>query len=222
MSLDLRHPAVARIVPFALYIVVLAVIGEVPDTALDKRWLYPVQVGLVAVALVWFWSRYEELRRPGPVSAVHIGLGVLVGAVVFALWIVLDADWMVVGEAGKGFDPRDDGRVNVALAAIRILGAAVIVPVMEELFWRSFVMRWIDGQDFLKVDPGSASMKALVVSSAIFAVEHHEWFAGLVAGLAYAWLYRFTRNLWVPVIAHAVTNAMLGAYVLYTGHWYFW
>ncbi|MCU0869686.1 MAG: CAAX prenyl protease-related protein [Burkholderiales bacterium] len=222
MTLDLAHPAVARSIPFALYIVILAIGGEVPDTAFDTRWLYPVQAGLVAVALAVLWKHYAELRRPGPTSALHVIAGLVVGAIVFVLWIAMVEPWMVFGEMGKGYDPRDGDTVNVALAAFRIAGAALVVPVMEELFWRSFVMRWIDRQDFLAIDPGSASLKAVVVSSVIFAVEHHQWLAGIVAGVAYAGLYRLTRNLWIPVIAHAATNAMLGAYVLYTGRWYFW
>ncbi len=216
----LEHPALPRVLPFALYIVFLAV-GSL-EWAVDTRWFYPVQVGLVALALIYFWRRYEELPRFSTLSGGHWSMAFIVGLIVFVLWIHLDASWMVIGEGGKGFDPRDDGRVNVALALFRIAGAALVVPVMEELFWRSFVMRWIDKPAFLTVSPTAVSVKALMLSSAVFAVEHHLWFAGLIAGLAYGGLYRLTGNLWVPVIAHAVTNGLLGAWVLYTGSWQFW
>jgi CAAX prenyl protease-like protein len=216
----LEHPALPRVLPFALYIVFLAV-GSLEWT-FDTRWLYPVQVGLVALALIWFWRRYAELPRLSTLSGGHWSMAFIVGLIVFVLWIHLDTSWMTMGEGGKGFDPRDDGRVNVALALFRIAGAALVVPVMEELFWRSFVMRWIDKPAFLTVSPTAVSLKALMLSSAVFAVEHHLWFAGLIAGLAYGGLYRLTGNLWVPVIAHAVTNGLLGAWVLYTGSWQFW
>jgi CAAX prenyl protease-like protein len=130
--------------------------------------------------------------------------------------------WMTVGEPGKGFDPRDGGQVNVPLALLRLAGAALVVPVMEELFWRSFVMRWIDKPAFLALSPAAVSLKALLLSSAVFGFEHHLWFAGIVAGLAYGWLYRVSANLWVPVIAHAVTNGLLGIWVLSTQSWQFW
>lgn len=216
----LQHPAVPRAVPFALYILFLAIGGQV--SGIDTRWLYPVQVGLVALAIVVFWRHYEELRAPGPLTATHAALGVGVGVVVFVLWIWLDLPWMVIGESGGGYDPRDDGHVNVVLATIRILGAAVVVPIMEELFWRSFVMRWIDKPDFRTLAPAAVTLKGLLLSSVVFGFEHNLWFAGIVAGLAYGWLYRATGNLWVPTIAHAVTNGVLGAWVLYTGAWQFW
>ena len=216
----LAHPATPRVVPFALYILFLAIGGHIPG--IDPRWLYPVQVGLVALAIVVFRRHYAEFRVPGALSAGHAALGGAVGLAVFVLWIWLDLPWMVVGEGGAGYDPRDDGRINVVLATVRVLGAAVVVPVMEELFWRSFVMRWIDKPDFLSLSPSAVTIKGLLLSSVVFGFEHHLWFAGIVAGLAYGWLYRVTGNLWVPVIAHAVTNGVLGAWVLYTGAWQFW
>lgn len=214
------HASVPRIVPFALYILFLAA-GPL-FTGFDTRWLYPVQVGLVALALAYFWRRYEELPRLRALSGGHCALAAVVGFFVFILWIQLDTGWMMVGDAGAGFDPRDDGRINMPLVLSRLAGAALVVPIMEELFWRSFVMRWIDKPAFLLLSPAAVSLKALMVSSVVFGFEHHLWFAGIVAGLAYGWLYRVSANLWVPVIAHAVTNGLLGIWVLYTQSWQFW
>lgn len=216
----LDSPALARAAPFALYIAFLALGGLA--SGFDTRWLYPVQVGLVALCLALLWRRFDELRPAARVPPGFWALGVVVGAVVFVLWIQLDSGWAVIGELGKGYDPRDDGRVNVLMATVRLAGAALVVPLMEELFWRSLVMRWIDRPAFLSLDPRTVSVRAVLLSSAVFAVEHHQWFAGLLAGLAYAWVYRVTGNLWIPVVAHAVTNALLGAWVLYTGSWQFW
>ena len=112
--------------------------------------------------------------------------------------------------------------LDVGLVIVRLAGAALIVPVMEELFWRSFLLRWIHHPSFLSVDPKGVGLKPLLASSVLFASEHRLWFAGLLAGLAYAWLYKKTGNLWVPILAHAVTNGLLGAYVLTTGSWAFW
>lgn len=216
----MAHAATPRVVPFALYIAFLALGGLA--SGFDVRWLYPVQVGIVALALAVFWRRYDELRVAAPVPPGFWALGVVAGAAVFAVWINLDTGWAVIGELGPGFDPRDDGRINPVLAAVRLMGAALVVPLMEELFWRAFVMRWVDRPAFLAVDPRKVSARAVLLSSAVFAVEHHQWLAGLAAGLAYAWVYRVTGSLWVPVLAHAVTNGLLGAWVLYTGSWRFW
>jgi len=75
-------------------------------------------------------------------------------------------------------------------------------------------MRWIDAR--------RVSAMAVALSSALFALEHSLWLAGLIAGLAYAGLYITTNNLRAPVLAHAVTNAILGLWIVATGSWHLW
>lgn len=217
-------PILVRSLPFGLYIVLLALEGLLPDwvPGFDVRWLYPVKAGLVALALAVLWRHYAELEFYC-LPFKHLLLSLLVGLVVFVLWINLDAGWMLTGEAGEGYNPTNQaGRIDWLLVTFRIAGAALVVPVMEELFWRSFVQRWTQTPDFLALDPARIGLKALLIASALFAVEHLQWLAGLIAGLAYGWLYIRTRNLWSPIIAHAVTNGVLGIYVASTGHWRFW
>ncbi|OGU20375.1 MAG: CAAX prenyl protease-related protein [Hydrogenophilales bacterium RIFOXYD1_FULL_62_11] len=216
-------PIFVRSLPFGLYIVLLVLEGLLPDWLpdFDVRWLYPVKAGLVALALVVLWRYYTELKTRLPLK--HVLLSVGVGFVVLVLWVNLDAGWMLMGEMGKGYNPTDaNGQIDWLLVAFRIAGAALVVPLMEELFWRSFLQRWVQQPDFMTLDPAQIGLKALFIASALFAVEHLQWLAGLVAGLAYGWLYIRTRNLWAPIIAHAVTNGALGAYVVATGHWSFW
>lgn len=215
-------PAFARVFPFALFIAFLAA-QPLLEGALDPRWLAVARGLVVAVALAWFWKEYAELRAPPSVPAWHWLLAVAVGAAVFGLWIALDSGWAVMGELGRGFVPlRADGSLDVTLVALRLLGLALVVPVMEELFWRSFLLRWIDRRDFLVADPRRASLLAFGVSCALFAVEHSQWFAGLIAGAAYAALYMLSRNLWIPIVSHATTNALLGFWILATRDWRFW
>ncbi|MFO1318339.1 MAG: CAAX prenyl protease-related protein [Burkholderiales bacterium] len=219
----LSQPAAARVVPFALFIAFLALNSLLGDASgIDTRWLYPVRTIVVGLALLIFWKRYDELRGTFRMPGGLWALAIVVGLAVFALWVNLDARWMLMGEPGKGYDPRDGGQINLVLALFRVLGASVVVPIMEELFWRSFVMRWIDNPRFLDVEATAATWKAVLISSAVFGVEHNEWFAGIVAGLAYAWLYRLTGNLRVPIVSHAVTNGLLGLWVLTTGAWHYW
>jgi uncharacterized protein len=72
------------------------------------------------------------------------------------------------------------------------------------------------------VDPQRVGLKAVVLSTFLFMLAHTLWLAAIVAGLAYAWLYVRTGKLWVPIVAHAVTNGVLGAWVVFTGNWGFW
>ncbi|MHB1188304.1 CAAX prenyl protease-related protein [Thiobacillus sp.] len=217
-------PIFVRSLPFGLYIALLVLEGLLPDWApgFDVRWLYPVKAGLVVLALAVLWRHYAELRTWG-LPLRHVLLSVAVGFVVLVLWINLDAGWMLIGKPGEGYNPTGEaGRIDWMLVAFRIAGAALVVPVMEELFWRSFILRWVQQPDFMNLHPARIGIKTLLIASALFAVEHLQWLAGLIAGLAYGWLYIRTRNLWAPIVAHAVTNGALGAYVVATGHWSFW
>ena len=218
---DIR--VLARVLPFAAYMLFLVVESNIDELfpGVDIRLLYPAKVLSVALLLWYFRSQYVELRiRP---DFRWVGLiAPAVGAVVFVLWINLDRGWLDLG-GGTGFAPLDDaGDIRWELALPRLAGAALVVPLMEELFWRSFVMRWIDKHDFLVLEPFAISLRAILIASVLFGMEHTLWFAGIVAGLAYAWLYRASGNLWAPIVSHAVTNLMLGIWVLATGAWSFW
>src|SRR5208283_5653337 len=119
------------------------------------------------------------------------------GIGIFLIWIVPMPGWMHLGAPVASFVPLDaDGTLRWDLIAIRTFGAVLVVPLMEELFWRSFLMRWIEQRDFLAVPPGSVSWIAIFGSSAVFALAHDLWLAGLVAGLVYAQIYRRLGNLW--------------------------
>ena len=221
-SMRLAKPMLARVAPFALYIAIMASSGFLADAGLDIRWIYAVRVGGTALLLWYFSGDYHELTWSKKLDINHVLIAVFAGLLVFVLWISLNQDWMMFGKSA-GYDPRmANGELNHWMVIIRLAGAALVVPVMEELFWRSFIMRWLDAADFIQVSPINVTVRALFISSLVFAIEHTFWLAGLVAGLVYGLLYIRTQNLWVAIIAHAVTNAMLGLWVLYTGRWNYW
>jgi CAAX prenyl protease-like protein len=83
-------------------------------------------------------------------------------------------------------------------------------------------MRWIVKQDFRNLAPQYITLSGLLLSSVAFGLSHILWFAGIVAGIAYGLLYRHTSNLWLAVVAHAITNAGLGVWILVTHNWQFW
>jgi uncharacterized protein len=142
---------------------------------------------------------------------------------VFLAWIAFDSGWAAFGPRGTGFVPMaGEGAIDPTLVLLRLFGLVLVVPIMEELFWRSFLMRWIDKRDFGALDPRRTSLLAFALSSALFALEHTLWFAGLLAGLAYAWIYRRTGNLRAPILSHAITNGTLGLWILATGSWHLW
>lgn len=224
--MNLSRAAWQRVLPFAVFMGLLALRGVAPQDdrwGFDTRWLYGLNLLLVGGLLAWHWRDYGELVRQNWPGAMELLVAVAVGLGVFGLWITLTAPWMQIGQATAAFVPVDaQGRLLWPLIAVRWLGATLLVPVMEELFWRSFLMRWVQSPVFEAVDPRRVGVKAIVLSTFVFVLAHTLWLAAAVAGLAYALLYRQTGKLWVAVIAHAVTNGVLGIWVVRTGNWAFW
>jgi CAAX prenyl protease-like protein len=224
-----RNDAViARSAPFLLFVAFL-VLGSIASSAAagqamggNASWLVVARGAAVALTLAWFWRAYAELRSPVPSRPAYWVLAIAAGLAVFLAWVLFDKDWAVLSRS-PGFTPLGpDGGVDWPKALLRLAGFTLVVPVMEELFWRSLVLRWIERHEFLSVDPGRVGVRAFAISAVLFAVEHERWFAGAVAGVVYNTLYMRSRNLWVPILAHVVTNGTLGAWVLYTGNWHFW
>ena len=214
-------PALARIAPFGLFLAFIAV-QPLLEGRLDVRTLAVARGIAVAALLAILWRFYDELRDGPSVPTREWAIAAAAGIAVFLAWITFDTGWAAY-ESGAGFVPlRADGSLDLVLVSLRLFGLVLVVPVMEELFWRSFVMRWIGKRDFLAADPRKAGLAAFLLSSALFASEHALWFAGLLAGLAYGGVYMRTGNLRVPIVSHAITNGLLGAWILATQNWHFW
>jgi uncharacterized protein len=221
-----RRPAVARIAPFALFMALLIARGQAPadgSWGFDAQWLYGLSLIGVTALLVWWWREYGELARQTLPDARESLLAIAAGVLVFVLWINLDAAWMTIGAPSAPFKPfTASSAIDWPQVAIRFVGAALLVPLIEELFWRSFLMRWIEQPVFQGVAPQRVGARAIVLSSFVFTLAHTLWLAAAIAGLVYALLYVKTGKLWVAVIAHAVTNGALGVWVVMTGNWQFW
>lgn len=186
-------------------------------------YLYPVKALVVAGLLLVFLRRYRELRL-GDLAALKSTAGsVLLGLLVFVLWIHMDWNFATFGES-KGFDPFlvAAGGTRTLLIFFRLFGAVLVVPVMEELFWRSFLLRYLVDSDFEQVAIGTFSWGSFVICAILFGLEHNLILAGVMAGVAYNLLLYRTKSIVQCILAHAVTNLALGIYVLQTGHWQFW
>lgn len=214
-----QSPATARILPFAVYIGFLAIESALQVAqnnrivpAIDPHWLYAAQIALTAATIAWLWPKYQELQTSSAKPAA-IFFGLAAGVVVLILWRVLDAPWATIGEGRPVETARSlfssSATQSLLFAATRVIGAALVVPIMEELFWRSFVMRWAQRSDFLNLAPAQVGVRALLISAVLFGFEHHLIVAGIMAGLIYGALYRRTGNLWIVILAHATTNALL-------------
>lgn len=224
----------ARIIPFGLYIFFLFVGQAVewleqttgwqplPEESV-RLWLYPIKTLVVAAALTWFWRQYDELQWPPKLPLRSLVLTIVVGALVYFAWVRMDWSWAIQGTPSSGYNPfAVHSPTSYLLVAFRLCGAAIVVPVMEELFWRSFVLRYLISSRFETVPIGTVTPFSFVAVVALFGVEHDLWLAGMMAGAAYGLLLAQTRNLWACIGAHAITNTGLGIHVLITQEWSWW
>jgi len=228
--IQFSKPSLVRIVPFALYMVFIGVvegaklIGLPAPSQETMNWLYPLKVGLAAAAIIFYWKEYDDLIWKELGNVKHTLLSVGVGVVIFALWINLDLDFAIQGELTT-YDPYatfEDPGVRMAMIISRVAGAALVVPVMEELFWKSFLVRYLVDKDITRVAPGTFTAFSFIGTAALFGLEHQLWLAGILAGVGYNFLYYKTRSLTQCILSHALTNAILAGYVLSTGKCYFW
>lgn len=186
-----------------------------------RYWVYPLQTLAAGVALLW-WRQHYELRL---MPRTALALAVAVGVLVFVIWVA-PQQWLGWVPRLEGYRPDYFGAptVDLPLLGLRWLRLVVVVPLVEELFWRGWLMRYLVDHRFTQVPVGTFRWPAFLLTTAGFCLEHQmvDWPAAAVAGALYGWLAVRTRSLSACVLAHALTNALLGGYVMNTGQWGFW
>lgn len=224
MRLTERYPSLAYVAPFATFMVLLVVGPRLPIPARVEAVL---RVALVTAVLLLCSRQVILLQVRHWATSIALGIGV------FALWIAPDvlfpdfrSSWLFTnGLTGKveGTVP-EDVRHDTLVLSLRFARAAILVPIVEELFWRGWLPRWIDHrEDFRKVPLGQFTTASFLLTALLFASEHGAmWDVGLAAGLLYNFWMQRTRSLGDLILAHAVTNACLSAYVLSRGRWEYW
>jgi CAAX prenyl protease-like protein len=219
-----RFPSLPYVAPFATF---LALLWLGPRLGLAPWAEAAIRVAGLIVVLVVFSRASLSFHMARPVAS--FGIGVLV----FVLWVAPDLlvpGWhhsklFSNGIFGTFETSTPPGATNdPVFLALRTIRAVILVPIIEELFWRAWLPRWIDDQqDFRRIPLGQYSRAAFWITAVLFASEHGSlWDVGLVAGIIYNEWMRRTRSLGDLILAHAVTNALLSGYVVMSGRWEYW
>lgn len=211
------------VAPFAVFIAFLVLRSVYPLPELADQ---IVRVAVVGAVLIFVARPVIDLRAPNWL------LSILLGAGVFVLWIGPDLifpgyrhHWLfensLLGSSHGLLSAA--GQTQPLVLALRAIRAVVIVPIVEELFWRAWLMRWIVEPNFERIALGTFSPLAFGAVALLFASEHGQyWDVGLLTGIIYnAWMVR-SKSLGDLILTHAVTNACLSAYVIFAGKWEYW
>jgi CAAX prenyl protease-like protein len=156
--------------------------------------------------------------------------GVAAGVVVAVFWVApeyipLYRQWCIAGEVPSPLEAQnsayDPNVCGWALTVLRIVGSAFIIAPAEELFFRSYLYRRLQSEQWRKVDRRNFDLSAFLWTTGLFALEHNRIVAALMAGAFYLFIYR-RFGFMSAAVAHVVTNLLLALFVLYTGAWAFW
>lgn len=184
----------------------------------DFEWLYPLRVLVVAGILLVYRKTYTSLEWRFSATAV------LAGILTFFIWIVFDrwhgtASDAVIRDGLQALSPS----LRIVWLISRVVGQIVTVPIAEELAFRGFLLRRLQGEDFEAIGFRRWTIPALMISSIAFGILHGDlWIEGALAGLIFAAVQIRTGRVASAIVAHAVTNALISVWVLTTGQYHLW
>lgn len=211
-------PILVRVIPFGVFAALTLLQGRFGDTS--QYWIYALKT-VVAVWLLWIVRPYvKEMRWKLSWEAVAVGIAV------FVVWIGLDGYYPMIADRAEGFNPTLTYGAGSALAliftAVRIIGSSLVVPPLEEIFYRSFIYRYLIKSDFLSIPLGRLDWRAFLITGAIFGIGHYEWLPGILCAFAYQGLVCRKNRLGDAITAHAITNFLLALWVITRNAYHFW
>ena len=215
-----NNPVYARVVPFGIFLALTFCQGK--SQAAPAYWFY------LAKTLVGAWLVYEMRPHISEMRWAISWEAVVVGIAICVLWVGIDPLYphllkTKTGSTGNPFVVFGDGSpLAWFFIIVHILGFTIVVPPLEETFYRSFVYRYIASPNFLAVPLNRFIPLPFFVTAALFGISHNEWLAGILCGAAYQWLVIRKNRLGDAMTAHAITNFLLGIYIVWKPAWNFW
>jgi uncharacterized protein len=243
----LRTSAAAHVMPLVLFMAFLSVPGwfKIENSELPwhirqpELWVYPLQC-LACGVVMWLYRRHYQLA-----PWRGLGLAVILAVLGIGFWIAPAMlretllakghesatwwEWLGMAERMEGFDPmiaKDSTLWFSAVIGLRFLRMVVIVPLVEELFWRGWLMRYLvnPDRDFSRTPFGTHSWRVFCIVTVAVMLIHQtsDWLGAAVWGSLVYLLAVRSKSLGACVLMHALGNLLLGLYVMKTGQWGFW
>jgi CAAX prenyl protease-like protein len=208
-----------RVAPFVIFLILTfcqALFGKE-----GAYWFYLIKT-LVGAWLIWEMRPFvREMRWAFSWEAV------VAGVLVVVLWVGLDPFYPKFTKITEVHNPHavfgQDSGLTWMFLMVHLLGSTFVVPPLEEVFYRSFLYRYFVKLDFLAMPLSRFHPLSFAVTAVIFGPgQHVQWLAGILCGMIYQALVIRKDRLGDAMTAHAITNFLLGVWVIWKGDWIFW
>lgn len=216
----LKHPALPYVLPLVSYILIQLIGSKIHADA--KYITFPIATAFCTILVFYHLKTYPKLfefKRP----LATIGVGIVAAV----LWIA-PYDYLIGAnpEPRAGFNPGavfESDQIVWCSLIIRVFGSVIVISLIEEIFWRGFLQRYLIDEDFESVPVGKYTQFSFWGTAAMVVLIHaDQWQVALPWALISTGWFVYTKSLGSMVLLHAVTNLGLATYVLYTGKFYFW
>ena len=208
---DAENPTAGYLLPLLSQVAASLLFGALTTNA---ELAYTGRIVAGAVALVVYRRELGVLRSPGSFAPFAASV---VGIVVAVVWLRAAPDGFRVPAA-----TAQTAGPTAVFVLVHLLGSVLVAPLCEEMAMRGFLLRRLIAKDFVQVPFECFTLLAVGGSSLGFGLLHERWLVATFAGVAYAVAQIRSGRLSDAVVAHAVTNAAIAAWVLATGdasHW---
>jgi hypothetical protein len=225
----IQNAILTHALPFVVWLMLMTMLPA-------AGWSYALRSGICLGLLFWLapWRWYPRLQLK------NLPLAVITGVIVCLVWIAPESrialripgfqsiyELLFMLPPWSTPEPLESSPYapevcGWTFTVVRLLGSAIVVGMLEEFFWRGFLYRWMFKSNFLAVDPGHFQATMFFAVAVLFGLEHTRWLVGILAGIAYGWMYIHTKDIWSVCIAHAITNLLLGIYAIATHSYQFW
>ena len=227
-------PLAIRVAPFAVFLALTLCQGRLGGHS--QYWFYLAKT-VTGALMIWVARPFiQELRWTWSWEAWAVGVGMCV------LWIGVDGYYPKLDDllvrcgltkaqsaadlARSAWNPPahfgDGSGWAWLFIGVRLAGSALVVPPLEEVFYRSFLYRYLAAADFQSIPLGLFRWTPFLAVSVFFGFEHPRWLAGILCGLVFQGLVCLKGRLGDAIAAHAITNLLLGLWVVWRGAWQFW
>jgi len=178
--------------------------------------LYPVRVVVAVVCLLALRTSYKGLIVRLNMSNVVVGLAV------YGLWVATVPPASDSGDFLYGSLLEMKAPARVVWIVMRVFGSTLIVPIVEELAFRGYLLRRLTARNFEAVSYANVAWLPLVGSSLVFGSLHGHLLAGTIAGLLFGLVQARGGRIGDAIAAHAIANGLIAMQVLFLSHWGWW